>query len=61
MFWHTLFSKNHSLRSCKYLVKWQNLTKANLELQWPLWGMVQLDGIICALESKSSQTKHNGN
>ena len=39
-------SKNYILRSCKYLQKWQNLTKNNLKLQGALWGMFQLDKII---------------
>lgn len=30
----------------RHLQKWQNLTENNLELQWPLQGMFQLDKII---------------
>ena len=50
-------SKNYGPRSYKYLQKWQNLTKDNLVLQWPLWGMFQLDKIVhlrSAVESKGS-------
>lgn len=39
-------SKNYGPISYKYLQQWQNLTKDNLELQWSLWGMFQLDMIL---------------
>lgn len=38
--------KNYSLRSCRYVAKWQNFMKNSLELQWPLWGTFQIDKII---------------
>lgn len=53
-------SKNYNPKGCKYLQKWQNITKNNPELQWPLWGTFQLDKIIhlrSALKSKSSPIK----
>lgn len=51
-------SNNYCLCSHKDLQKWQNLTKGNLELQWPLWRKCQLDKVIYvrrALKSKGSQ------
>ena len=53
-------SKNYGPRSYKYLQNWQNLTKKILELQWPLWGMFQVDKIVQlrgSLKSKGSQIK----
>ena len=49
---------NHNPGSCNYLTSWQNFTKNNLEWQWPLWGMLQLDKIVQrnTSESKGSQT-----
>lgn len=37
---------NYGPRSYKHLQKWQNLSKDNLELQWPLQGMSQLVKIV---------------
>ena len=31
--------KNYGPSSCAFLTIWINLTKDNLELQWPLWGI----------------------
>lgn len=53
-------SENCGPRSCKYLHKQQHLTKDKLGLQWPLWGMIQLDKTVrlrSALESKGSHIK----
>ena len=61
-FWHPacFMFKYYSHRSFRYLAKWQNFIKNNLELQWPLWGIFQLDNIAHlrnALERKRSQVE----
>ena len=38
--------KNYGPGSYKYLQKWQNLTQNNVEIQWPLLELFQLDNII---------------
>ena len=35
-------SKNCSSSSCAFLIKWTNLTKGNLEYQWPLLGAFEI-------------------
>lgn len=50
--------KNYGPGGCRYLERWQNYTNIDLELQWSLWGMFQLDKIVHlrkTLESKGSQ------
>lgn len=53
-------STNYSLCSYKDLQEWQNLTKGNLELQWPLGRKCQLSKVTflrSAFKSKGSQIK----
>lgn len=52
--------KNYGPGSCKCLQKWQHLTKDNLKLQWPLWGIFQIDEFAhlrSTFESEGSQIK----
>lgn len=53
-------SKNDGPGSYKCLQKWQHLTKDKLKLQWPLWGIFQIDECVhlrSPFESKGSQIK----
>ena len=50
--------ENYGPGGFRYLERWQNYTNIDLELQWSLWGMFQLDKIVHlrkTLESKGSQ------
>ena len=52
--------KDYDSGSCSYSPELQNLTRDDLELQWPLWRMFQLDKVIrlrSALVSKRSQVE----
>ena len=53
--------KNYGLSSDAFLTKWTNLTKDNLELQWPLWGTLDLPKLVflwTKLEDCVNRTKH---
>lgn len=52
--------KNYSPSSCTFLAKWTNLTKSNLQLQWPLWGTFNIPKLVflrTKLEDHGSKIK----
>ena len=36
---------DYNPRSCRYLERWQHFIRNNLELKWPLWGMLRIDKV----------------
>ena len=38
--------KNYCPSSGVFLTKWTNLTKGDLEYQWPLWGIFKIPKLI---------------
>lgn len=61
-FWHTAYfmSKNYGHKSYKYLQKWQNLTKNNLELQWSSWFYLDKIVYLSTLKSEASKSNRTG-
>ena len=52
--------KKQGVNHCPFLKHWQEITKDNLELQWPFWGFYNLDDVLYlwrAFEGRESDTK----